>query len=34
MSGYTNNFEFTGLPACLGHACDPEGEEGLEELEE
>jgi len=37
MSGYTNfewTFEFTGLPACLGHACDPEGEEGLEELEE
>lgn len=34
MSGYTNFFEFTGLPACLGHACDPEGEEGLEELEE
>merc|ERR1712087_322695 len=34
FEGYTIGFEFMGLPACFGHACDPEGDEGLEELEE
>merc|ERR1712087_826635 len=32
--GYTIVFDFKGFPACFGHACDPEGEEGLEELEQ
>merc|ERR1712222_54927 len=31
---HTIIFEFKGLPACFGHACDTEGEEGLEELEQ
>jgi hypothetical protein len=32
MDGFTVNFEYTGLPACFGHACNTEWQ-GLEELE-